>query len=181
MLLLRARTSEPPLASWVATALALLLIGCSHGATASRDGAGGAGGSDADSCGYYGAPKTSTLRGLGFDDWEGGVVEACFDPSQPVAGPACGEATVIGGAFTITKSVCTGIGWQVQIYSSRGKIVCDSRGTIRDATITPASCWCLDVNPASMRPVSECGGDAAVDAGDDAAVDAGSDSQGIER
>jgi hypothetical protein len=125
----------------------------------------GTGGASGSQCFGYGPPVTSTVHGIGFDAWNGSLVSGCFYASQPVAAPACGEANVMGGAFTLTQSECTGIRWTVSVYSAvEGNLTC-SFPIFDNVTITPDDCNCPDANhavgtPCPGRPINDAGRDA---------------------
>lgn len=114
--------------------------------------------------------RPSTLRGVGFEAWEGLAALGCLNSADPLFASACDDATVTGGTFTVTQTVCTGVGWDFHIFDGYRGLDCITTGAAIDGvfTITPADCACF--SPGRV-PSTGCGGE--VDGGADG--DAGQD------
>jgi hypothetical protein len=128
------------------------------------------------------ATQTSTLRGSGFEAWEGIAILGCLNPSVPdVAGAVCDDGDVTNGAFTLMASVCTGSHWDLHIFDgSRGLDCFTTRPPVdRVFTITPADCTCASPNAvpsAGCAGVMDGGADG--DAGQDAVQGTSGDAPG---
>jgi len=128
------------------------------------DSGGGVGATQPGECSpYCTAPAppapTSTIRAVGFDAWEGQIVQGCFTPSQNICPRGCADAVVVGGRFELTASACTAFGWYIDIDHA---LTCDGVS----GTITPSNCTCY---AGSGVGGSNC--DAGVDVVEDALSD----------
>jgi hypothetical protein len=186
---------NPPLLPMLAVSIAASLpwLACSAGPSATghdggRDGASAAGDGGADTSGPYDPngpyaacndplTQTSTLRATGFEAWNGLAVLGCFNPSQPVDVAKCDDAIVMGGAFTIMLSVCTGDHWDVHVFDGLRGLDCNTTRAAIDKvfTLTLADCKCASPGrlPAMGCDGTEGGvnGDAGLDAVGDAPAD----------
>ena len=119
--------------------------------------------------------QTSTLRGVGFDAWEGFALQGCFNPSQPdVDNTKCDDGTVTGGAFTIELSVCTGDNWDFHVFDAVRGLDCNTTRPAIDKvfTLTPADCTCGSPGRVPATGCDEMEGGTTNDAGPDAIDDA---------
>jgi hypothetical protein len=109
----------------------------------------------------------TTLRGVGFDAWEGLGILGCLNPSRPVDDTKCDDGTVRGGAFTVMTSVCTGDSWELYVFDgSRGLNCGTTRAPVAGVfTITPADCTCALPNRAPASGCEEADGGADGEAG----------------
>jgi hypothetical protein len=119
-------------------------------------------------------PEThaSTLRGVGFEAWEGLEILGCFNPSDDaVANTLCEDGVVMSGTFTLVLRVCTGVRWDLHVFDGSRGLDCEtSRAAVNgDFTITPADCACF--SPGRL-PATGCG---EPDGGADGDGDGGSE------
>jgi hypothetical protein len=123
-------------------------------------GHGGSGGTTGSGCQHPfapGGPTHSTLRGVGFDAWEGAAVSGCFLATQSF-GDDCSNTRVVNGEFSLTGSVCTGVYWRVIVGTD---LSCSPTGGV----VTPADCYCGGAG--GTRSGSAFGCDAGIDASAD--------------
>jgi hypothetical protein len=111
--------------------------------------------------------ETSTLRGVGFDAWEGLGILGCLNPSLPVDDTKCDDGTVRGGGFMVMTSVCTGDSWELYVFDgSRGLNCGTTHAPVAGVfTITPADCTCALPNRAPASGCEEADGGADGEAG----------------
>jgi hypothetical protein len=111
---------------------------------------------------------------MGFEAWEGLAVLGCLNPSQPVDFAKCDDAVVMGGAFTIMQSVCTGDHWDVHVFDGQRGLDCNTTRPAIDKvfTLTPADCTCGSPGRVPATGCDEMEGGTTNDAGPDAIDDA---------
>jgi hypothetical protein len=111
----------------------------------------GAGGNPSP-CASFGGPTTSTVRGSGFEGWNGQPVHACLDATQNFSSQ-CGDTVVAGGQFSLDETVCTAYSWEVTVGTGAGAIHCS--GNVMKTNLTPTNCWC-GPTPTSAPPSVGC-------------------------